>query len=316
MRQVKAKSAPAKRTPQGGGRGAKHAARTPEKRAEPRGRKPARETDGEGEAQRFGWLRSTFPFRQPMLTLTLAVVVAGGALGLIAGGYVSGAVSGVENKVSSALKATGFAVTSIAIAGNERTTPAQVRRALQMHEGDSIFAARPDAARARLMQLPWVSDAEIRRTFPGSIAVRLIEKRPFALWAEGKRFQVVERSGAIITETERSAFAHLPVLFGKGAPEAAAPLIDALTPDRAIKARLVAIERIAERRWDLALAGGVTVRLPEVGWEKELAELERLIVEKGVLERDIEIIDLRYPDNYVFRLHNGDSRPVPRERRA
>jgi cell division protein FtsQ len=76
------------------------------------------------------------------------------------------------------------------------------------------------------------------------------------------------------------------------------------------------IQRVGERRWDLILSGGVTVRLPEEGWERQLAELERLIVEKGVLERDIEMIDLRYPDNYVFRLHNGDSRPVARERHA
>jgi cell division protein FtsQ len=83
-----------------------------------------------------------------------------------------------------------------------------------------------------------------------------------------------------------------------------------------VRARLAALERIAGRRWDLFLSGGVTVRLPEDGWERQLAELEKLIVEKGVLERDIESIDLRYPDNYVFRLRNGDSRPVPRERRA
>jgi cell division protein FtsQ len=60
----------------------------------------------------------------------------------------------------------------------------------------------------------------------------------------------------------------------------------------------------------------VVVRLPEEQWDRQLPELEMLIVEKGVLERDIEMIDLRYPDNYVFRLHNGDSRPIPRERRA
>ena len=60
------------------------------------------------------------------------------------------------------------------------------------------------------------------------------------------------------------------------------------------------------------LANGVVVRLPEEHWETQLAELEKLIVENGVLERDIEMIDLRYPDNYVFKLHNGDSRPIPR----
>ena len=295
-----------------GGRG-KHPARAPEKRAEPR-TKPR--SKGKAEIVRHAWLHSTFPFRQPVLTLTLAVIVGGGAMGLFAGGYISGAFAAVKNGALSALKETGFAISTVAIEGNERTTPAEIGAALQMRVGDSIFAANPAEARLRLLGLPWVADAEIRRTFPGTIAVRLVEKRPFALWGEGQRMLVIERSGAVITEGERSAFARLPLLMGKGAPESAAPLIDALADGRATKARLIALQRIAERRWDLVLAGNVTVRLPEEGWEKELAELERLIVEKGVLERDIEMIDLRYPDSYVFRLHNGDSRPVPRERRA
>lgn len=314
MRAVKAQGAAAKRPP-AGGRGGKHTARAPEKRVEPRSGAKAKGTSP-GETTRFAWLHSIFPARHPMLTLTLAVIICGGAMGLFAGGYIGGGVAAVKNGALAALKETGFAVSTIAITGNERTNATDIRVALQMKEGDSIFAADPAAARTRLLRLSWVSDAEIRRTFPGTIAVRLVEKRPFALWGEDGHFKVIERSGAVIVEAPRSAFEKLPVLMGKGAPESAAPLIDALAPDKAIKARLVAIQRVAERRWDLVLAGNVTVRLPETGWEKELAELERLIVEKGVLERDIEMIDLRYPDSYVFRLHNGDSRPVPRERRA
>mgnify|MGYP001213336300 CR=1 FL=1 len=44
--------------------------------------------------------------------------------------------------------------------------------------------------------------------------------------------------------------------------------------------------------------------------------LRRQVTQQAKLEREIEVIDLRYPDSYVFRLHNGDSRPVPRERPA
>ena len=90
-------------------------------------------------------------------------------------------------------------------------------------------------------------------------------------------------------------------------------------PDAAMvpAAKAVVTSGAAESRHVFARrAEAVTVRLPEEGWENELAELERLIVDFGVLERDIEMIDLRYPDNYIFRLHNDDSRPVSRERPA
>jgi cell division protein FtsQ len=255
-------------------------------------------------------------FRRPILSLTLGLVMIGSAVGLFAGGHVANGLLRVEAAIATPFTNAGFTLREIAITGAERTAPEVASAALALTEGQSIFGVRPDAARARLLMLPWVADAEVQRRFPNKVAVRLIEKRPFALWKNGNELSVIERSGAVITKVQESPVAHLPNIAGAGAPQAAAPIIDALAKQKAIQARLVAIERIGERRWDLHLAGGVTVRLPEEGWERQLAEFERLIVEKGVLERDIEMIDLRYPDNYVFRLHNGDSRPVPRERHA
>jgi cell division protein FtsQ len=306
MRQVKAKPIRLERGT-GNGRRAKPVSRPSESAAS----RKAKTTDPSwgGWAQR--WL-----LRRPILGLTLGLVVIGGAVGLFAGGHVAKALLRMQDAIAAPFMDAGFALREVTITGEERTTPEAASAALALTKGDSIFGVRPDAARARLLMLPWVADAEVRRHFPDKVTVRLIEKRPFALWKNGNELSVVERSGAVITKVQESPAGHLPNIAGAGAPEAAAPMIDALASQKAIQARLVAIERIGERRWDLHLSGGVTVRLPEEGWERQLSELERLIVEKGVLERDIEMIDLRYPDNYVFRLHNGDSRPVPRERHA
>ena len=273
-----------------------------------------KDPDAEGGSHAGGKLR--FLSRRPMLVLTLVLVVLGGAAGLFAGGYVARVIAGAEATIAAPFTEAGFAVSAISLTGQEHTPADAAYQALAIAKGGSIFGVRPDAARARLLMLPWVADAEVRRRFPDTVSVRLIEKRPFALWRNGNELSVIERSGAVIVKTDGDRFGRLPVIAGAGAPEAAAPIIDALDGEKAIMARLEAIQRIGERRWDMLLSGGVTVRLPEEGWERQLPELERLIVEKGVLERDIEMIDLRYPDNYVFRLHNGDSRPVPRERRA
>ena len=305
MRQVKAKAARFERTAGNGRRG--KASRPPESR-NPRKAKSL-------EISRSGLARRLL-LRRPILTLTLGLIMIGCAIGLFAGGHVAKAILRAQAALMAPFAEAGFAVNNVTITGGERTSPESASAALALAKGGSIFGVRPDAARARLLMLPWVADAEVRRQFPDKVTVRLIEKRPFAIWKAGNVLSVVERSGAVITKVQDDPFGRLPVIAGAGAPEAAAPIIDALAKEKAIQARLVAIERIGERRWDLHLSGGVSVRLPEEGWERQLVELERLIVEKGVLERDIEMIDLRYPDNYVFRLHNGDSRPVPRERHA
>ena len=254
--------------------------------------------------------------RRPILLLSCSLALFAGAFGIWRGGYIGAAVTGVQASVDRMFAARGFAVRTITISGQERTAADSIYRAISVQPGDPMLAVDPGAVRARLLELPWIADAEVRRQFPDSVSVHLIEKRPFALWRSGNSLWVIERSGAVIMTADRDAFVHLPLLLGEGAPDAAAPLLDALAKRTAIPARLEAAERIGERRWDLHLAGGVMVRLPEEEWDRQLTELEKLIVEKAVLERDVEVIDLRFPDNYVFKLHNGDSRPVPRERRA
>ena len=47
---------------------------------------------------------------------------------------------------------------------------------------------------------------------------------------------------------------------------------------------------------------GSSVKLPESGWQKELDALEHLIIDNGILERDVTEIDLRSPTHYFFLL--------------
>jgi cell division protein FtsQ len=316
MRSVKPRNrAPARNTRAAPGR--RPATRGPDIRPEARGRTRFAASQRSAILVRIlGGIRGTFPLRRPVLTLSLLLTAAGGALGIISGGHIGKSFAAAGNAVNGTEVRAGFAIRDVEVSGNEHTTRAVVDQALGFTKGSSLFAADPAVARARLMQLPWVSDAVVRRQFPDTVVVRLIERRPFAVWRNGNRVSVVERSGAIITAARAERFPRLPVLLGAGAPQAAADLLDALGAQRAVSARLRAAARIGERRWDLLLTGGVTVKLPEEGWKKQLADLERLIVDKGILERDIEIIDLRYPDDYVFRLHTGDSHPVPRDRHA
>jgi cell division protein FtsQ len=59
---------------------------------------------------------------------------------------------------------------------------------------------------------------------------------------------------------------------------------------------------VAERRWNLRLKSGITVRLPEAHPELALATLIGLDRDKRLLSRDISGIDLRLPDRVTVRL--------------
>ncbi len=282
------------------------------------GARPVRElpkvqpgTARRGKARKESLLARLMPSRT-----VLAVTAAGALLALLLGLAVTGvlgrALQGFKVAGNAVSADAGFSIRSIHISGERRTPAATIAAALDLHENQSIFSADLAAARARLLALDWVASAEVVRRYPDSITVTIVEKRPFALWqappdaAGNVRLAVVERNGGVITSREAESFSRLPKLIGAGAPAAAAELVDSVQSHRAISARIAAYEYVSQRRWNLILANGVIVKLPEQGWQKEVDALEKLIIDKGILERDISEIDMRSPTHFFFLLRNGE----------
>ena len=78
-----------------------------------------------------------------------------------------------------------------------------------------------------------------------------------------------------------------------------------------LAARVKGYIRVAERRWDLRLEDGVTVKLPERGEDEAINELLAMDREDGLLSRDIAAVDMRFSDRVVVQLT-----PEAAERRA
>jgi cell division protein FtsQ len=257
-------------------------------------------------------------FARPILLLTASLVLLALIAGLLVSGVAGRAAHGVKSGALGVVGDAGFGVYEIQITGNRRVPTDTIFAALGLKAGQSIFFIDLPAARARIMALDWIASVDVVRRYPDAIHVTVVEKRPFALWqtppdAKGEaKLAVVERSGGVITTQDTQKFSSLPKLVGAGAPEAAAELVDAVMSHRAVSARTAAYERVSGRRWNLILNDGVVVKLPESGWAKELDALEHLIVENGILERDITEIDLRSPAQYFFVLKSGEKKDVER----
>jgi cell division protein FtsQ len=273
-------------------------------------------------AQKAGLLARFLPSR-PMLIacglLTVLVLLAA----LLASGVIGRSVRAVGRGIDAVTANAGFGISEIHITGNRRTPYRQVLEVLGMQPGQSIFSADLFGARNRLAHLDWIASAEVHRRYPDAIFVTLVEKRPFALWQAPPNAQgashgevgpiaVVERSGAVITTRDVEKFRRLPKLVGAGAPAAAADLVDAVQAHRAVAARTAAYARVSSRRWNLILDDGVVVKLPEANWNKELDALEHLIIDAGILERDVTEIDLRSPSHYFFLTKAGEKKSVER----
>jgi cell division protein FtsQ len=243
------------------------------------------------------------------------VVLVGGAVALhlllppgsgSQSGSQSGAASGgslmtFRERIGNATASLGLRVETVVIEGRANTPEPLLRAALGISRGDPILGFSLDAARRNVEKLSWVEQATIERRLPDTVVVQLVERRPFAIWQNQGKFVLIDRDGQTVTNEDVGQFRQLPLVVGPGAPGAATPLIDALMAHPGLLARVVAAVRVGERRWNLQLRGGMNVMLPE---GHEAVAIERLVAlqqDHALLDRPLEVVDMRLPDRLVLR---------------
>jgi cell division protein FtsQ len=211
-----------------------------------------------------------------------------------------GTLARLRERLLAATGFTGLRVTEIHIEGRANTPEQLLRATLGVSVGDPILAFSVDQAARRIEKLSWVEHATVERRLPGTIVVRLQERRPFAIWQNQGKFVLIDRAGQVVTNENVADFRQFPLLVGQGAPDGAAALIDALNDHPRIADRVAAAVRIGERRWNLQMKSGMEVLLPE---GHEAAALDRLSVleaQHKLLDRPLARIDLRLPTMLVL----------------
>jgi cell division protein FtsQ len=267
----------------------------------PRVTRSPRNSVNDRPARRTLLLRKLRRFTRPAAWAAFVLVlllIAGSALRTAEPG---GMLASVRTRIAAATADLGLRVAHIQIEGRANTPEPLLRAAMGIDKGDPILGFSLDAVRRNVERLSWVEYATIERRLPDTVVVHLQERRPFAIWQSHGKFVLIDRNGQVVTNEDVASFRQLPLVVGPGAPEAAAPLIDALTDRPGLMARVVAAVRVGERRWNLVLKGGINVMLPE---GHEVAALDRLMSlqqDHALLDRPLEVVDMRLPDRLVLR---------------
>lgn len=223
-----------------------------------------------------------------LLSAFLYALVVGGQIGRLA---------------DSMLVFAGFGIGDVKITGEKETSDISILEKLDV--SGSLVSFDVDAAQKRLAELPWIDHAVVRKFFPGTLAVEVTERQPFALWQRDGKVAVIDKTGTTIVPLDESRFSKLPLMVGGGANETAPTLLADLVAEPEIAGQMRAAVLVAGRRWDLHLDNGVTVNLPEKHVRAALEELMKLDKEQGLLSRDVIVVDLRLTDRVVVRLPQG-----------
>jgi len=246
-----------------------------------------------------GRVRNARPENLPRFgAIAIGVMGATGLYGMTLGGHTIAVIDALADPL-------GLAIETIDVQGYSETSEIDILQTLWMSGSRSLPSLDVEAARRAIEAMPWVESASVEKQYPGTVRVRLDERKPFALWQRDKDLWIVDRDGREIVPYATTRFTELPFVVGPGAAREATDILDkmALVPE--LGTRIRSYVRVGDRRWDLRLDNGVVVRLPELEPIEAAARLMRLDREEQLLSRDIAAVDLRLADRVVVKLTPG-----------
>jgi cell division protein FtsQ len=108
-------------------------------------------------------------------------------------------------------------VRRVQVTGSKHVTGADIETAAHIGSGTNLLLLSTSRVVDAAEALPWVRRARVDRSLPGTVRVRIVERRPVIVLRQGSSRWFVDRSGYVIAPAT-GGHHHLPTLAGVGAP--------------------------------------------------------------------------------------------------
>ena len=144
---------------------------------------------------------------KPRISRFMPILRAAFGVALVLG--VSGTVAwGARKYVKTSPR---FAVNEIVVAGGRFRSDDQITDAAGIKRGTNIFSLDLEVAKDKLLQDPWIHEAQLARRLPGTVYVDVKEREAAAIVALGDSY-LVARDGEIFKRLEVGDPSDLPIV--------------------------------------------------------------------------------------------------------
>lgn len=242
--------------------------------------------------------------RLPGLGSVLAIAFLSGAglLSAVANGQYAAFVRDYGAPGDIMARALGFRIDSVTIAGQHEVSDREILAIVGADSRQSLLFLDAGALRNRLLAVPLIKNASIRKFFPDRLVIEITERKPYGLWQRDGAVSIIAADGAPIDKLDNPKFESLPFVVGDGAGERIGEYVALLGAAGDLRGKIRAGVLVSRRRWNLKTTSGVDVLLPEADPQKAVALLARLEAESGLIEKAVVSLDLRVPGKIYARL--------------
>jgi cell division protein FtsQ len=195
---------------------------------------------------------------------------------------------------------TGPALTRLTVGGKlQHVDPAAVRLMVQPKVGTGFFNTDVEMVSAAVEQLPWVAEAKVRREWPHTLYIDIVEEVPVARWNDDG---LLDARGKVFTHGQDPVYAKLPLLSGRDGDQADVlaqynTLLDLMMPRGLTIAELTVDARGAAT---VLLSDGIEVRLGREAAAERLTRFAAVALPAlGPRLATVTYVDMRYTNGFA-----------------
>ncbi len=196
-----------------------------------------------------------------------------------------------------------FQVRLMELKGATDEVAEDIREILPVDFPISSFDLNLAQMRETVSGLDAVAEVSLRLKAGGILEMTIRERLPVVVWQGLDGLELLDGNGKRVSSLgSRMDRPDLPLIGGEAAHEAVPEALRLLGLSRPIGNLVIGLNRIGARRWDVVLASGQVIMLPEL--QPELA-LERVIAmdeAEDVFNRDVIAVDMRNPTRPTLRM--------------
>ena len=91
--------------------------------------------------------------------------------------------------------ASALTVSIISVVDGDAIAPSDLEQAVGVSPGEKLLHVSVSRLRNSINKLPFAESSVVERRFPDSVIIRLVERKPVAVWQTDHRFVLVDKNG-------------------------------------------------------------------------------------------------------------------------
>ena len=196
------------------------------------------------------------------------------------------------------LLSCGFTIDEVVITGTEFVNKSEILKLVDKTQL-IVYIRLPQLVKDIKSVSEWIKEARVYRILPHTLHIDIDEYKPFAIWRDKNKTSVIDSEGRIITENYQ--INNLVTIEGQNSLSNLKFVKDILENKTELNEHISAFIFVGNRRWNVVLNNGLTIKLPEDNPCSAWNYLNHLQNTTDFTYSDWSIVDMRIVDKIFVK---------------